>query len=92
MLRGLIVGLVAGVGAIVISRFWKMSLHAAVAMGCAALFIPVSWTIVVGMAVLGLIVGLSHLVVKHHTAVQVVGGWVYGFGVAGVLVWLLMSA
>lgn len=91
MLRGMVIGLLAGVGAIVISRFWKMSLHAAVGMGCAALFIPISWAMVAAMAALSVIVGITRLVVKHHTIAQVVGGWIYGFGVASLLVKLLIK-
>lgn len=90
MLRGMVVGLVAGAGAVAISRFWKMSLHAAVGMGCAALFIPLSWALVGVMAALAFIVGVSRLAVKHHTPAQVIVGWAYGFGVAGLMVWLLM--
>src|SRR5215213_9430175 len=37
MMRGMAIGMLAGLGAILISRFWKISLHAAVAMGCAGL-------------------------------------------------------
>jgi membrane-associated phospholipid phosphatase len=91
MMRCEVVGLVVGAGAIIISRFWKISLHATIAMGCAALFIPISPTILVVMAVLGILVGISRLVVKHHTLAQVIGGWLYGFGVTGILVWLLVS-
>jgi membrane-associated phospholipid phosphatase len=90
MLRGMVVGLLAGVGAMAISRFWKISLHAAVAMGCAALFIPISWTILLVIGSLGIIVGASRLVVKHHTPAQVIGGWIYGFGITSLLVRLLL--
>ena len=91
MIRCALVGLVVGAGAMAISRFWKISLHATIAMGCAALFIPISSTLVVGLAVLGILVGISRLVVKHHTPAQVIGGWLYGFCLTGVLVWLLVS-
>ena len=91
MLRCSVVGLVVGAGAMIISRFWKISLHATIAMGCAALFIPISSTILFGLVVLGIIVGVSRLVVKHHTPAQVIVGWLYGFCLTGVLVWLLVS-
>jgi len=90
MLRGMLIGLLAGAGAILISRFWKISLHAAVAMGCAALFIPISWSILLGISALGIVVGISRLVVKHHTPAQVIGGWIYGLGVTSLLVWILL--
>src|SRR5579859_3039721 len=91
MMRCEVVGLVVGAGAMIISRFWKISLHATIAMGCAALFIPISPVIMIGLAVLGIIVGISRLIVKHHTPAQVIGGWVYGFGATACLVWLLVS-
>jgi membrane-associated phospholipid phosphatase len=91
MMRCEVVGLVVGAGAMIISRFWKISLHATIAMGCAALFMPISPSILLVMAVVGILVGISRLVVKHHTPAQVIGGWLYGFGVTGILVWLLVS-
>jgi membrane-associated phospholipid phosphatase len=89
MMRGMAIGLVAGLGAIIISRFWKISLHAAVAMGCAGLFIPISWTAAGVFAILGLIVGVARLRVRHHTLGQVVVGWIYGFGMGSLsVIWL----
>src|SRR2546430_2014628 len=43
MMQAMAIGLSGGAGAILISRFWKISLHAAVAMGCAGLFLALSW-------------------------------------------------
>jgi len=89
MMRGMAIGLLAGLGAILISRFWKISLHAAVAMGCAGLFLPISGMTVGLFAVLGLIVGLARLRVHHHTPAQVIVGWIYGFGMGSLSVlWL----
>jgi membrane-associated phospholipid phosphatase len=89
MMRGMAIGLVAGLGAIIISRFWKISLHAAVAMGCAGLFIPISWTVTGVFTILGLIVGLARVRVRHHTPAQVVVGWIYGFGMGSLsILWL----
>jgi membrane-associated phospholipid phosphatase len=89
MMRGMAIGLVAGLGAIIISRFWKISLHAAVAMGCAGLFIPISWISAGVFAILGLIVGIARLRVRHHTLAQVVVGWIYGFGMGSLsVIWL----
>ena|SRR5688572_841337 len=89
MMRGMVIALLAGLGAIIISRFWKISLHAAVAMGCAGLFIPISWIAVGGFAILGLIVGLARLRVRHHTPAQVIVGWIYGFGMGSLsVIWL----
>ena len=88
MMREMLIGLLAGIGAVLISRFWKISLHATVAMGCAALFIPLSITTVLILGSLGIIVGLSRLVVRHHTLAQVLAGWLYGFGMTSLWVWL----
>jgi len=89
MIGGMAIGLVAGLGAIIISRFWKISLHAAVAMGCAGLFIPISWVATGVFAILGLVVGLARLRVRHHTAAQVIVGWIYGFGMGSIsILWL----
>jgi membrane-associated phospholipid phosphatase len=86
MLRGMVAGLVTGAGAIGITRFWKISLHATVAMGCAALFLPFSWYVVAAFAICAVVVGVARLAVHHHTLAQVIAGWVYGFGVTAVLV------
>jgi membrane-associated phospholipid phosphatase len=89
MMRGMTIGFVAGLGALIISRFWKISLHAAVAMGCAGLFIPISWIAAGVFAILGLIVGIARLRVRHHTLAQVVVGWIYGFGMGSLsVIWL----
>jgi membrane-associated phospholipid phosphatase len=89
MMRGMAIGLFAGLGAIIISRFWKISLHAAVAMGCAGLFIPLSWQVAVCFALLGLIVGVARLRARHHTPAQVIVGWIYGFGMGSLsVIWL----
>lgn len=92
MLRGMVAGLLTGLGAIVITRFWKISLHATVAMGCAALFLPISPTYVAAFAAAGLVVGVARLIVRHHTVAQVVAGWAYGFGAGAVLVQLLVTS
>ncbi len=89
MMRGMVIGMLAGLGAILISRFWKISLHAAVAMGCAGLVLPISWMATGVFAALGLIVGLARLRVQHHTPAQVIVGWIYGFGMGSLSVlWL----
>src|SRR5687767_13004974 len=89
MMRGMAIGLFAGLGAIIISRFWKISLHAAVAMGYAGLFIPISWIAAGVFAILGLIVGLARVRVRHHTPAQVIVGWIYGFGMGSLsVIWL----
>jgi membrane-associated phospholipid phosphatase len=89
MMRGMLIALFAGLGVIIISRFWKISLHAAVAMGCAGLFIPISLVAAGVFAILGLIVGLARLRVRHHTPAQVLMGWIYGFGMGSLsILWL----
>jgi len=89
MMRGMSIGLIAGLGAILISRFWKISLHAAVSMGCAGLFIPISGIATGLFIVLGLIVGLARLRVQHHTSAQVIVGWIYGFCMGSFSVFLI---
>ncbi|MEW6181866.1 MAG: hypothetical protein AB1500_01640 [Bacillota bacterium] len=89
MMRCMLIGVCGGIGACLINLFWKISLHSAVAMGCAALFLPFSMVTVVQMGALGIIVGISRIMVRHHSPAQVFGGWIYGFGVTAALVWLL---
>jgi membrane-associated phospholipid phosphatase len=78
---GMAIGLLEGVGLTIITRFWKISLHAAVSMSCAAFLLPLSAGLALIMATAALIVGGARLPVNHHTLAQVIGGWVYGFGV-----------
>jgi membrane-associated phospholipid phosphatase len=87
----MVTGVLAGAGAVVISRFWKISLHSAVAMGCAALLIPFSWMLAATFAILAVVVGVARLMVRHHTWGQVVVGWGYGFCVSALLLWLLST-
>jgi membrane-associated phospholipid phosphatase len=89
MLRGMVAGILGGVGVAIISRFWKISIHAAVTMGCAALFLSVSIPVMFGFIVLGIIVGLARLPIKHHTPAQIVVGWFYGFFFTSALLWLM---
>jgi membrane-associated phospholipid phosphatase len=73
------IALLEGIGVTIISRFWKISLHAAIAMGCASLLLSISWQYALVAGVLALLVGISRLIVHHHTPPQVVAGWIYGF-------------
>jgi membrane-associated phospholipid phosphatase len=91
MLQSMVTGVLAGAGAVVISRFWKISLHSAVAMGCAALLIPFSWMLAATFAILAVVVGIARLMVRHHTWGQIVVGWGYGFCVSALLLWLLST-
>ena len=75
----LTITLLEGVGATVISRFWKISLHAAVAMGCAALLASISRPYAIVLGILAILVGASRVIVNHHTPLQVIAGWIYGF-------------
>ncbi len=89
MLQAMAIGLLGGIGAILITRFWKISLHAAVAMGCSGLCLPFSWLAAGVFAALGLLAGAARLSVRHHTGAQVVGGWIYGFCLGSLLsLWL----
>lgn len=89
MLLSMVAGLVCGAGAIVITRFWKISLHATVAMGCAALFLPLNVGYVMAFLVAGAIVGTARIIVQHHSVAQVVGGWAYGFGLTTFVLFVL---
>lgn len=89
MVQAMVAGLLCGAGAILITRFWKISLHATVAMGCAALFLPLSWGWVLAFALAGLLVGVARIIVQHHSTAQVVAGWVYGFGLTALLLFAL---
>jgi len=91
LVRGMLIGIIGGVGAAIISRFWKVSMHAAVAMGCAALFVPISWPTMLAIMALGIVAGTARLLVRHHTPAQVLGGWLYGFGVTLLLLRMLPS-
>ena len=86
---GMLIGIIEGSIVIIITRFWKISLHAMTGMTCAALFVPIQGWIALGIVVLALITGLARLPVRHHTLAQVVAGWLYGFGMTVVLLWLL---
>jgi membrane-associated phospholipid phosphatase len=89
-LKGLVISIIVGSGAIIIDRFWDMSFHASISMSCAALFIPFSTAIMLIVGSLSIIVGLARLPIKQHTPIQVIAGWVYGYGLTSVLVFLLL--
>lgn len=91
MMQAILLGIVGGVGAAAITRVWKISFHAAVAMGCAALFQPISPISMWAFVAMGVTVGVSRLIVKHHTLLQVLVGWGYGFATTTALLWLLNS-
>ena len=78
--------LAGGIGITIISRFWKISLHSAIAMGCASLLLSISCQYSLVAGVLSLLVGISRLFVRQHTTLQVIAGWVYGFAVTRVLI------
>ena len=88
MADGMAIALIGGIIIALITWFWKISFHAAVAMGCSALFIAVSIPYMVIFFVLALLSGIVRIPVKHHTPMQVFGGWVYGFGITIGLLWL----
>jgi membrane-associated phospholipid phosphatase len=80
------IALLGGIGITIISRFWKISLHAAIAMGCAALLLSISVYYALAACILSLLVGVSRLIVRQHTVIQVVAGWMFGLVAARVLV------
>lgn len=81
IIEGIAIGLLEGVGLTIITRFWKISFHAAVSMACAAFLLPSSFWASLSMALVALITGIARLPIKHHTLEQVAGGWIYGFSV-----------
>jgi membrane-associated phospholipid phosphatase len=78
VIRAMLAGLLAGAGATLVNFVWKLSLHAAVAAGCAVLLWPASPAAGTAMAAAALLVGASRVVVAHHSPAQVLAGWVYG--------------
>jgi membrane-associated phospholipid phosphatase len=89
MLQDMLISLLVGVGFLIITRFWKISAHSAVAMICAALFLSFSIPIMLIIMTMGFLVGCSRLLVQHHTPSQVIGGWAYGFITTALLIWLV---
>jgi membrane-associated phospholipid phosphatase len=86
LLVGFACALIAGAGAMLISFWWKISLHAGVPMGCAALLWPINLPAGITFAALAIIVGAARLFQHHHTPAQVISGWIYGFAAtAGVM-------
>lgn len=71
-------GLLAGAGATLVNFVWKLSLHAAVATGCAVLLWPALPAAAGTMAAAALLVGMSRVVMAHHSPAQVLAGWLYG--------------
>ena len=75
------IGLVA-----IINRYWKISAHLTGLGGlfggifsvCAGLGMLPSWSVVIGMAVLTLILMWARLHVNAHTSAQVCAGWLLG--------------
>ncbi|KPL83001.1 hypothetical protein [Herpetosiphon geysericola] len=88
MTDGMAIALIGGIIIALITWFWKISFHAAVAMGCSALFLVVSIPHMIIFFILALLSGIVRIPVKHHTPMQVLGGWVYGFGITIGLLWL----
>lgn len=89
MLREMLVALVAGGGMLAITRVWKISAHSSIAMICAAVLLTISVPFALLVAALGVAVGVSRLVVKHHRPAEVLAGWAYGFGATALLNLLL---
>ena len=88
IIDGLTIALIGGVLIALITWFWKISFHAAVAMGCAALFLPISLPTTFIFIIAAFISGLVRLPIKHHTPAQVIFGWIYGFGITTCLLWI----
>lgn len=89
MLRIMLVGILSGAGAVLISEFWKISLHSAVPMACAVLVFPMAKALALVFIAAGIVVGASRLIQRHHTATQVVCGWAYGSIITFLLMFLI---
>lgn len=89
IIDGLIIGLIEGAVVTLITRFWKISLHATVGMCCAAFCLTVSPPLAAAMTIIAVITGAARLPINHHTPAQVLGGWAYGFGATAALLWAL---
>lgn len=74
----MLAGVLAATGATLVNFAWKLSLHAAVSMGCAVLLWPALPAAAVATAAAALLVGAARVVVAHHTPAQVLAGWAYG--------------
>ncbi len=85
MLHIMLIGILSGAGAVLISEFWKISLHAAVPMACAVLIFPEAKHLALAFFAAGFIVGISRLIQHHHTATQVLCGWAYGTAITALL-------
>ena len=90
LFNDILIAIAGGIGVTIISRYWKISLHASVSMGAAALLMPISLLLSTVMIMLSIIAGVSRLIVKQHTVTQVIIGWIYGYGVTSVLLHLMM--
>lgn len=89
-LFALVTAMVTGLGAtLVITLWWKISIHAAVASGSATVIIFQfggigAWTIVV-MAVVVAVVGWSRVHLRRHSTAQVVAGALTGLAVTALV-------
>ena len=85
-LFALVAAMVAGVGvALVISSFWKISIHAACAAGTIAILVIVfGWIMLVWVPVVAA-VGWARVTLRDHTPLQVVAGSAVGAIVAAAL-------
>jgi hypothetical protein len=77
-------GLGIGVAALV-NHWWKMSIHAAVAAGSAAILIEMYGPWLLATVPLVALVGWSRVVLSDHTVAQVIVGTVVGAVVAGLI-------
>lgn len=89
IIDGLVIGLIEGAVVTLITRFWKISLHATVGMCCAAFCLTTSAALAAAIAVIAVVTGIARLPINHHTPAQVLAGWAYGFGATAALLWAL---
>jgi membrane-associated phospholipid phosphatase len=84
-IRSLYIGILPGIGIILLHQRWNISLHAATAMACVALLLPLSALAATFLSVPAIAVGLARLPLRQHTVPQVLAGWAYGFGTITIL-------
>lgn len=85
LLAAVAAGAVGLLVSVVVSHWWKMSVHAAVAAGSVVILTLVFGPLMSALWPLVGLVGWSRVQLRDHTVVQVLGGAAIGAAVAGVV-------